>query len=409
MGYFRDTAKGVSWVGAFRITTRAISFFRTIILARILTPFYFGIFGIATLVLSFLEILTETGINVILIQKKHDIDEYISSAWVVSICRGLIISFLILILSQPISSFFSSPDSKGLLILISLVPLIRGFINPAVVKFQKDLKFNREFWYRFVVFVLDSAVALIFSLILRNAYGLVLGLISGALLEVALSHFIVSPRPAFKFERTKVKEVMNKGKWLTGAGIFQFLFRQGDDIVVGRLLGESPLGIYQVAYKISTLPISEVTDVFNKVVFPVYVKISDDPRRVKRAFVKTTIVVSVLASVMGVGIFIFAPLIVEVVLGSNWLEAIPVLKILALFGIIQAIINSGYSLLLALQKNEAVVGLTFIAILGLGVTIYPLVKQFGVSGAAMAALVGSLLSLPFMVYTIVKALNKLQV
>lgn len=406
MGYFKDALKGVSWIGAFRMSTRGISLVRTIILARILTPFYFGIFGIATLVLSFVEILTETGINVVLIQKKEDINKYINTAWVVSIFRGILIAIAIVLLSDPISVFFNAPQAREILILISFVPFVRGFINPSVVKFLKDLQFNKEFWYRFVVFLFDASVALVFSLLWRNAYGLVFGLIAGAILEVILSFIYVKPRPKFILDMDKFREVIGHGKWITGAGIFQFAFRQGDDAVVGRLLGESSLGIYQVAYKISTLPISEVTDVFNKVVLPVYVKISDDQARIRRAFLKTTAVISLLALAMGTAIFLFAPIIVEVVLGEAWIEAIPVLRVLAIFGIVQAITNSGYSLLLSLKKNKTVVMLTFIAILGLAVTIIPLVNQFGIVGAGMSALIGATISLPFMIYSVLNSVRK---
>ncbi|MEJ2348128.1 MAG: oligosaccharide flippase family protein [Patescibacteria group bacterium] len=65
MGYFKDTVKGVSWVGAFRGVTRVIAFGKTAILARVLIPAQFGLFGIATLILAFLEILVETGVNVV--------------------------------------------------------------------------------------------------------------------------------------------------------------------------------------------------------------------------------------------------------------------------------------------------------------------------------------------------------
>jgi len=99
MGYTKQTIKGISWIGAFRIVTRIISFARTALLARLLTPRDFGVFGIATLVLSFLEIVTETGINIILVQKKENINEFINTAWVTSIIRGVLISIFIIVLT----------------------------------------------------------------------------------------------------------------------------------------------------------------------------------------------------------------------------------------------------------------------------------------------------------------------
>ena len=96
MGYLKQTVINVSWAGILRASTRIITFIRIIVLARILTPSQFGVFGIASLVLSFLEILTETGINVFLIQEKKAIKYYINDAWLVSILRGILISVFII-------------------------------------------------------------------------------------------------------------------------------------------------------------------------------------------------------------------------------------------------------------------------------------------------------------------------
>lgn len=406
MGYFKQTFRGVSWVSAFRMASRAISLLRITILARILLPVQFGVFGIATLVLAFLEILTETGINVFLIQKKETINKYIDTAWVVSIFRGSIISLVIFLLAKPISNFFSSPQSLISLYLISLVPLIRGFINPSVVKYQKELNFRAEFFFKFSVFVFDASLAIIFALITKRAESMIVGLIGGAVLETVLSFVLVKPRPKFVFHKQNLKEVLSVGKWLTGAGIFRYFFTQGDDIVVGRMLGEGNLGLYQVAYKVSTLPVSEVTDVFNKVVFPVYVKISDDLYRLKRAFLKTTFVVASISAFAGILIFTFPEQIVTLLLGDKWIEAVPILKILAVFGVIQAISNSMYSLLLALKKQKQVSFITFVGLISMIVGIFPLTENFGVLGAALAPLIGSIVTLPVMSYIVYKSLIK---
>ncbi|MCX6706305.1 MAG: oligosaccharide flippase family protein, partial [Candidatus Woesebacteria bacterium] len=148
MGYFKDTLKGLSWMGGLRGSTRIIAFIKILILARILSPNEFGLFGIAMLFLSLLEIISETGVNIFLIQEGDDIDSFIDTAWIVSIVRGILIALVLFLLSPTISRFFNSPQSLNIMYLISLAPLIRGFINPSVVKFQKNLLFAKEFIYR---------------------------------------------------------------------------------------------------------------------------------------------------------------------------------------------------------------------------------------------------------------------
>ncbi|RJR29997.1 lipopolysaccharide biosynthesis protein [Candidatus Microgenomates bacterium] len=404
MGYKKEAVKGVGWVGAFRVTTRGVSFVRTIVLARVLAPAQFGVFGIATLVLSLLEILTETGVNVVLIQKRQSADEYINTAWIVSIVRGLFIAFLLVILAPFIAAFFNSSESETLVYLISLVAIIRGFINPSIVNMQKNLQFGREFWFRFVIFAFDSFVAVVVSLMTRSATGMVIGLIAGSLLELAMSFVLIKPRPKFIFEAKKLGEVVGAGKWVTTAGVFQFGFRQGDDAVVGKILGETQLGFYQVAYKISTLPISEVTDVFNRVVFPVYTKIAHEKQRLRRAFIKTTAVVFLLSSVMGIFLFLLSDYIVPFVLGDQWLPVVPLVKILSIFGIVQAVSNSANSLLLAAEGQKQLTNTTFVSVVAMLAAIIPLTRAYGLIGASLAPLVGAIAAMPLVFYYVYKIL-----
>src|SRR3989344_2548154 len=177
MGYFKNTVIGLSWVGALRGSTRVITFVRIIILARLLTPAQFGVFGIGSLVLAFLEVITETGINVFLIQDKKGIGHYINDAWIVSILRGMIISAVIIMLAPVIAGFFNTDQAKNILYLISLVPFIKGFINPSGVKYQKELLFDKDFYLRLTVFFIDSGFAVILAFITRDATSFVWGLI----------------------------------------------------------------------------------------------------------------------------------------------------------------------------------------------------------------------------------------
>ena len=82
-------------MGLLRGSVRFDGFIKLAILARILTPSEFGIFGIAALMLAFLEVMTETGINVFLVQEEGKLEEYISTSWLVSIIRGFLISILL--------------------------------------------------------------------------------------------------------------------------------------------------------------------------------------------------------------------------------------------------------------------------------------------------------------------------
>ena len=406
MGYAKQAFIGVSWAGALRFITRGISFLRTIALARILIPAQFGIYGVASLVLALLEVFTETGVNVILVQENANIKKFINSAWIISIIRGTIIAFAIYVSAPFVSDFFHSKESLSVLRLISIAPFLRGFINPTVVRFQKELEFHKEFWYRIFIFLTDAIVSIVVALYTHQAYSLVFGMIAGVILEIILSFWLVKPRPHFAFEKEYLSKIIHRGKWVTASSIFNYLFHNADNIIVGKILGTTSLGLYQMAYALSIIPITEISDVISKVTFPVFSKIAQDRTRLKNAFLKTLIVVSVMSVPFGLALFFFPKIIIQLVLGDKWLKIASVLPLLAIFGVIRGISGYTSTLFLSLKKQEYVSMVTLLSLVGLLVPIVPLVLRFGIAGAAVAALIGTFLALPLMVYFTLKEIVK---
>jgi len=315
-----------------------------------------------------------------------------------SILRGILLSLLIIGLSPLAVYFFKAPQAYTVMLVIALVPLIRGFINPSVVKFQKELKFKYEFVFRSSVFLFDAFFTAVFVVLTHSVYGLIFGLLAGALLEVILSFVFVKPVPKFTINREYISQIFHKGKWVTAFGILGYFGDQGDNIVVGKILGTSSLGIYQMIFKISILPLSEISDAISRVVFPVYVKIEEDKKRLKKAFLKTTFLVSITTFILGLIIFLFPGEIILILLGDKWLSGTEILRVLSLYGVIRGISGSVTALFLAVKKQSYVTVMSFFRVLVLGLTIFPLVMIFGIIGAAYAALLSVLSEMPIVIY-----------
>lgn len=402
MGYTKEAIKGATWTGGVRVFTRAISFARTLILARLLTPTQFGFFGITAIFVALLEIFTETGINIFLIQKNENIDRYINTAWIVSIVRGTIISIIIYFSASPIASFFNTKEVNDLLIIASIIPVIRGFINPSVAKFVKELAFKREFYYRTSVYFVESISGLILVFALNDVSGLVWGLVIGAVFEVGYSFLFAHPTPLPRFHKIYLFEIVGKGKWLTFTGIFSYLYHNVDDIVVGKLLGAGALGYYDMAHKLSLLPMTEVSDVVMKVTLPLFVKMSDDTKRMKRAFIRSFIAMSFFVIPVSLILFVFSEQVITIVLGEQWLAASNLLRVLAIFGAIRALSLSILPPFYAKQKQEIVTYINLVGFIGLSVTIVPFVSLWGLVGAAYSSLLGLIVSIPIILYSLKK-------
>lgn len=393
-------------MGVLRVATRIITFFRLAILARILSPTQFGIFAVGSLVLALVEVLTETGINVFLIQKKDEARFYLNSAWIISILRGFIIAFVIILFSPLIVHFFNSEASYPILFLIAIVPLIRGFINPSIISIQKEIQFHKEFYLRSTLLFIDTSVAIIAAFVTRSAESFVYGLIASAIVEVILSFVFFKPYPRLSWEISKIKYVITKGSWVTVTGIFVYLSENIDNLAVGKILGTFYLGIYQSAYKISTLTISEINEVINRVTFPVYSKLSDDKNRLLNAFSKVTVTTSLVAVLFGLVIFFLAEPIVLILLGPKWLQAVPIVKILSFYGILRTCFGNFSAFFISLEKQNYVATTTFIRLAVLAVILVPLISMYGMVGAGYAMLISMIAEIPTIAYFTYRLVKK---
>jgi len=406
MGYLKTAAVGVSWLAVLRFIIRGLTFIRLFFLARLLTPAQFGTFGVASLILALIEVLTETGVNIVLVQEKREnILKYLSTAWVVSIVRGLVIGAIVFLGSWLVTGFFNNPDALHLLWLIALVPIARGFINPASVLYQKDLQFSKEVKFRGTVVILGTISTLCIAFMTRSPLALVAGMLIEAILEVCFSFLWIRERPILQFNKEHFSHIFTRGKWITIAGVFEYFFQQIDDIVVGRRLTSAHLGHYQMAYRLAMLPITEVADVFNRVTFPVYAKITDDIQRLRKAFFRTTGFIGVVSVGFALTLMTFPTEITTLLLGEQWLEIVPLVSVLAITGAVRGIIIASYSLFLAMKKQEYVTYSTIVGLVVLGILIWPMMTSDGLMGAAWATLWAALAALPVVIFFVAKVLR----
>lgn len=405
MGYFGQAVKGTGWMTALRAITRGLGFVKIAILARILTPEDFGLFGIAALALAFLETFTEPGVSLALIQQEEDIDDYVSTAWIISIARGLLISLLMVSFSGAIAGFFNRPDAVLIILLASAIPFVRGFINPSAVNFVKNLEFKKEFILKSIPATFDIITAIILSLVIRSPIAIIYGMLMGAVVEVIMTFVMTEIRPAFKFVKSQAKKLLGFGKWVTAGFIMSYLSENFDDIVVGRFLGATSLGIYQMAFKLSVLPSVELAQIISKVIFPVYSKIAGDKQRIKKAMYKTTAVLIGVAAPISFVIALFPESIIKVVLGDQWLAAAVPLQLLAVYGLINASSQGASTVLFAIGKPNIAASIRTIRFAIMLILLFPLISMYNLMGAAMAVVISALIVQPILWYKVSKVLK----
>ncbi|MEA3355195.1 MAG: oligosaccharide flippase family protein, partial [Patescibacteria group bacterium] len=248
MSLVKVSLKGAFWLGLLQFSIKLFSFIKLIIVARILNPIDFGLFGMIIIPYGLLEVATEPGINQALIQTRKNPRKYFSSIQITFLFRGLFL-FLILYFFAPIISKFYNNNLTQAIRIIALAPLTRGFINPAIVLFKKNMQFKKIFFFRLLTSISESLFTIYFALKFQSMIALPLGVVVGTISATILSYLMVKIEfTAIKFKN--IIELYKYGKWVTIGTLLSYINDQGDDFVVSKVLGARLLGYYQTAYKI---------------------------------------------------------------------------------------------------------------------------------------------------------------
>lgn len=402
----KRVVRGGVWVFAIRITNRGLGFIRTIILARLLAPHDFGLLGIAMLAIATLETFSQTGFQAALIQKKENVESYLDTAWTVSAIRGIVL-FLILFFSAPVvAKFFNSPQATLIIRVIAVSTLLSGFRNIGILFFQKELEFNKQFFYELSGTLVDITVAISLAIILRNVWALVWGGLAANFVRLFMSYIIQPYRPRIRFEKEKFQDLFGFGRWVLGSSILVFLITQGDDIFVGKMLGVTALGLYQMAYLISNLPATEITHVISQVTFPAYSKLQDDLPKLREAYLRVLQLTAFLSFPAAGLIFVLSPDFTRIFLGEKWMPMVPAMQVLCIFGMTRSFGATTGPLFHGVGNPKILTNLAMFQLLILAVIIYPLTKKWGLIGISVAVVIPNIITqlvAAFKVIHIIKA------
>jgi len=378
--------QGGAWISSIKIIRKVLSLIRLIIIGRILAPSDFGLMGIALLTMSALETFSTTGFSHALIQKKENTHNYLDAAWTVLIMRGFII-FIMLYLAAPyVAVFFHSPAVRPIIQVLAFTTFIHAFSNIGVVFFQKELEFNKVFISRFVGISTNFMVAILAALILRSVWALVLGLFAEKVVNLIVSYLIHPYRPHFSKDFGKAKELFGFGKWILGSNILIFIGEHIDDIFVGRVLSAVALGFYQMAYRISNMLETEITQVISSVAFPAFAKIQDKQSRIQKAYFRIMRLTVAISLPITVGMILLAPEFTQIFLSEKWMPMVTAMQLLAVAGLIKSIVSTGSPLFSGSgYPNYEFYMQSIRSLIILGV-IYPLILLKGISGAAIGVI-----------------------
>jgi len=174
--------------------------------------------------------------------------------------------------------------------------------------------------------------------------------------------------------------------------IVVFAAVRGYDFIIARVAGTHGLGIYSVAYEVSNLPTTELVYPLSRAVFPGFSKLAGDRSKLQHAFLAVASLAALVTIPIGAGISVLAEPIVRLLLGDKWLDAIPLVQTLALYGILRSMQAGTGDVYMALGVTRliALINLTHLVI-GWPLMLM-LLPRSGVEGAVWAVLSASALA-----------------
>lgn len=399
----QEVTKGAVWTVLARLGVRSIGLVSTVILARLLLPEDFGLVAMSMAIIAGLELMGEFGFDTYLISHQDVGRSHYDTAWTLNILRNLSFSLILLVGAEQFAALFKEPRMADVLYFLSLATAISAFQNVGIVDFRKHFQFSKDFAWMTITKVVSFVVTISLAFYWRDYWALIAGIIALRVARVAFSYVLHPYRPRLCLTEWRV--IFSYSKWLLLTNVLLFLRRQTDRIVIARFAGTAPLGIYAVAFEISNLPTTELLMPIRRALLPGYAKLNNDPEALARGFAQSLSVLMLVISPAAAGLGLVAGPAVSILLGGNWTEAVPVIQILAVYGIAQVGAGNLETMFLAIQRPRVVTAVNAICAVALIPAMIYGITHYGLPGLATAVAAVAVLNLVFLIWASVVLLH----
>ena len=399
--------KGAAWMAFTRFGTRILGMLSTIVLARLLVPDDFGIVALASSYYAILEGMSALNFKQALIKYRDADDNDYNTAWTLNVYRGILLCVIILASSLFIPDLMDEPRLAPVILLVAAIPLIEGFENPKFIIFEKNLDFTREMVITLGTKVLTLIVTIYLAFSMRSYWALIIGLVFGAAVRVIISFMMVRFRP--RFSLASFSRLFSFSAWMSGVNLLQSLSANLDKFFVGYFLGTAKTGIFHIGRTVAFMPTNEMVMPLNRALYPGFTMIVDKKDYMREKVLESVQFLAGLSQPIGIGFALIAPEFIYLVYGPKWLEAIPIVQVLAatsafaMMGTIGIFVAMAHGNTKYLFFRELVVFLALPVFVVTGVHYYGFIGAvYGIAGRLILQMllnmliVQKLLDLPFL-------------
>ena len=325
------TLSGLGWSYLATFIKAFMALLALAILARLLTPVEFGLFGIAWIFMTMGTRFGQSLVGPAIIQRQLLTDRHIETGFTLSLIVGVGTAALCWLLAPFIGAFFGEPTVARVLQVLAFIFMLNGISCVPAHLLRRELRFRELMVADVMAYILGYGFTTI-TLALQG-YG-VWSLVWGELmhrvvhLAVVLRYTRVRFYPRWSVQ--EARDLLSTGAGFSLARIFEYIARQGGHFVIGRWLGATALGYYTRADKLMLAPKNYLSQNVLQVLFPAMAQRQQGAERLAMVYLHGLELLSLAAMPLSALLFIAAPEIVFAILGEQWEPVVVLLRILAL-------------------------------------------------------------------------------
>ena len=380
-----EIARGAGWMLLFKAVDRVLGVVSTLVLARLLIPADFGLVAMAMSVIALIELASAFNFEAALIQRRDLSRDHYDTAWTLNLGLGVACAVLTALLAYPTAAIYGEPRLQIVMFVLAAGRLAASFESIGPVEFRRAMDFRKEFVFLSSKRLLAFVVTLILAFVFRSYWALVIGSVFGRVAGVVLS-FLMQPHRV-RLSLAASRELFGFSGGLLAVNLLGAVIARAPHFFVGKLNGPQALGSYTLGSELAYMPSVELIAPINRAVFPGYARLAHDAEKLRDTFLDVIGAILLLALPASVGLAVVAEPMVRVLLGERWIEAVPVIRVLAFAGALAAVTSNNGSVYMALGRTWLFPIALTARLVVLLVGLLLLAPHLGVIGAAYAELI----------------------
>jgi lipopolysaccharide exporter len=318
------------WVGGSFAFAKGFQLVSQVVLARLLAPEDFGIWAMVLIWTSLSALFKDTSIAQVLVQRGLDDQKRVNAVYSLGVNISVGMFVLQSMAGFPLSQFLGIAILWPLTACTGLVFLIGAGAGSHAAVMQQQMRFKEIAICDAVASLARLGGSLACALYSGGVWAFAAGELAAALTDSLLKRWLSGYRFTYHLipDPEAIREVRGFVNSMVGINLAVQANTNGDNLVIGRLLGAQALGYYNVAYQLAMLPVFALSQI-NRVSFSVLSSL-DKPG--KQAYVCQALELYAILSAPIYGVaFVLSPLLIPWLYGPAWTAAVLIFQLVLVF------------------------------------------------------------------------------